>query len=303
MRFTGQRLAVCALIAALIGLVTSSPGNSDEPKVSKVRFGLSESLFKDNPEAKADKPANQFITLLKEQTGLDGEIVQGLKRDDLCQQLKDNKIQLGILQGYEYAWVHPKNPDIKPLMIAVNQKPTARAVIVVRDDKPGANISDLKGKSLAVPRRVREHCHLFLERRSAEVAKSPKDLFGKLLRITTPEEAIDAVVNGQVDAALADDAFLDWYKSRKPARFARLKVIEKSAPFPSPVITYRAGGLDDATLDRLRKGMLSAKDNPRGVELMKLCQVTSFEPVPDDYDKQLTEIAKAYPAPAGEEKK
>ena len=67
--------------------------------------------------------------------------------------------------------------------------------------------------------------------------------------------------------------------------------------FPAPVVVYRAGGLDEATRDRLRKGMLSAKDNPRGKELMTLCQVTSFEPVPEDYDKLLTEIAKAYPAP------
>ena len=64
------------------------------------------------------------------------------------------------------------------------------------------------------------------------------------------------------------------------------------------LVAYRAGALDDTTLERLRKGMLSAKDNPRGVELMTLCQMTSFEPVPDDYDKLLTEIAKAYPAPA-----
>ena len=28
-----------------------------------------------------------------------------------------------------------------------------------------------------------------------------------------------------------------------------------------------------------------AKDNPRAVELMSVCQMTSFEPVPDDYEK------------------
>ena len=48
---------------------------------------------------------------------------------------------------------------------------------------------------------------------------------------------------------------------------------------------------------RPRTSNLPVNDNPRGVELMTLCQMTSFDPVPDDYDKLLTEIAKAYPAP------
>jgi ABC-type phosphate/phosphonate transport system substrate-binding protein len=106
-----------------------------------------------------------------------------------------------------------------------------------------------------------------------------------------------------VDAALIDGVFLDWYEKHKPARHAKLKLVEKSEVFPATVVVYRAGALGEATRDRLRKGMLSAKDNPRGVELMEMCQMTSFEPVPDDYDKLLAEIAKAYPAPEGAKEK
>jgi hypothetical protein len=42
--------------------------------------------------------------------------------------------------------------------------------------------------------------------------------------------------------------------------------------------------------------MLSAKDNPRNGAIMKLCQISAFEPVPDDYDRMLADILKAYPA-------
>jgi hypothetical protein len=49
--------------------------------------------------------------------------------------------------------------------------------------------------------------------------------------------------------------------------------------------------------------MLGAKDNPRSQQLMGLCQITSFEPVPDDYDQLLSDIAKAYPPAERPEKK
>jgi ABC-type phosphate/phosphonate transport system substrate-binding protein len=297
MRAKRLRLAAGLLAAGLAGLVIGPATVADEPKKDVVRIGLTDSLFRDNPEARSEKAARPFQSLLEAQTGLKGEAIPDLKPDDLAQQLKDGKIQLAIFQGFEYAWARQTNSDFKPLMIAVNQKPHLRAMIVVRDDSGAAGLAELKGKTVAVPRRIRAHCQLFLDRRCAAAGGAPKDFFGKVQTPTTPEEAVDAVVNGRADAALTDGIFLDWYEKRKPTRYARLKLIEKSPVFPATVVAYRAGALDDATLGRLRKGMLSAKDNPRGVELMELCQMTSFEPVPDDYDKLLTEIAKAYPAP------
>jgi len=284
------------LAAALAGPATGPRAVGDEPKGSPIRIGLSDSLFRDDPADEADKRTRPFQELLKAQTGLNGQVFRGIKPDDLGQQLKDGKLQLAIFQGYEYAWARPKDADLKPLMIAVNRQQHLRALILVRDDN-GKNLGDLKGKTLAVPRRTSGHCQLFLERRSAAAGSTPKEFFGKVTVPANMEAAVDAVVNGHVDAVLIDGVFLDWYQERKPARFARLKTVAKSEVFPATVVAYRAGGLDDATLRRLRAGMVAAKDNPRGVELMTLCQMTSFEPVPEDYDKLLTEIAKAYPAP------
>jgi ABC-type phosphate/phosphonate transport system substrate-binding protein len=297
-----KSLVVLALAA---GLVTAPATVADEPKATVVRIGLTDTLFRDNPEARSEKAARPFKSLLEQQTGLTGDVVIDLKPDDLAQQLKDGKVQVAVFQGFEYAWARQKDRDLKPLMIAVNQKPQLRAMIAVRNDSGAAGLADLKGKTVAVPRRIRAHCQLFLDRRCDALGKPTKDFFAKVQTPTTPEEAIEAVVNGRADAALTDGIFLDWYEKNKPTRYARLKVVEKSPAFPATVVAYRAGALDDATRDRLRKGMLSAKDNPRGVELMELCQMTSFEPVPDDYDKLLTEIAKAYPAPekAKEKKK
>jgi ABC-type phosphate/phosphonate transport system substrate-binding protein len=290
-------LAAGVLAVGLAGLMAAPPAAGEQPKGDVIRIGLTDTLFRDNPEARAEKAAKPFKSLLEAQTGLSGEVAPGIKPDDLGRQLKDGKVQLAIFQGFEFAWARQKDPDLKPLMIAVNRQQHLRALVAVRADSAAGGLGDLKGKTIAVPRRIREHCQLFLDRRCEALGKPTKEFFAKVLTPTAGEEAVDAVVNGQVDAALIDGVFLDWYEKHKPARYAKLKLVEKSAVFPATVVVYRAGALGEATLDRLRKGMLSVKDNPRGVELMELCQMTSFEPVPDDYDKLLKEIAKTYPAP------
>jgi ABC-type phosphate/phosphonate transport system substrate-binding protein len=292
----GAACAVLVVAASVAGLVPSRSAVGEEVKTTPVRVGLTGSLFRDTPEALVQTMMRPFKSLMETQTGLSGELVPGIKPDDLGQRLKDDKLQLAVYQGFEFAWAKEKLPGLKPLMIAVNQNKELRAFVVVRDDGP-AKLPDLKGKTIAIPRRTREHCHLFLERRCEALDKPLKEFFGKVVTPFSAEEAVDAVVNGQVDAALADGCFLNWYEKQKPTRYARLKVAEKSEVFPAAVVAYYANALDEATLRRFRDGMLSAKDNPRGVQLMTLCQMTSFEPVPDDYDKVCKEIVKAYPPP------
>src|SRR5437879_880819 len=123
MRSIKLGLAAGLVAAGLAGLVTGPPAAGGEPKGGTVRIGLTETLFRDNPEARLDKTASPFKSLLEAQTGLSGQVVSGIKPDDLRQQLKDGKLQLAIFQGFEYAWARQKDPDLKPLMIAVNQQP------------------------------------------------------------------------------------------------------------------------------------------------------------------------------------
>jgi ABC-type phosphate/phosphonate transport system substrate-binding protein len=288
--------------AGLTGTVPPRPAAGEELKAGTVRIGLTCSLFRDTPDVLVQGMMRPFKSLMEAQTGLSGELVPGVKSDELGQRLKDDKVQLAVYQGFEFAWARQKYPELKPLMLAVNQQKYLRAYVIVRDDSGAASLADLKGKTIDVPRRTREHCHLYLERHCQAAGKPTSEFFAKVLTPLTPEEAVDDVVNGQADSALADGCILDWYEKHKPTRFARLKVIEKSEVFPATVVAHYGSALDEATLRRFREGMLSAKDNPRGVQLMTLCQMTSFEPIPDDYDKLCKEIAKAYPPPEKKDK-
>jgi len=61
------------------------------------------------------------------------------------------------------------------------------------------------------------------------------------------------------------------------------------------VVAYQPGVLDEATLRRFRDGLTSAHRTARGKELLNLCGITAFEEVPNDFEQQLVDIARAYP--------
>ena len=112
------------------------------------------------------------------------------------------------------------------------------------------------------------------------------------------------MLNGEAHAAVVDNSALDHYKDIKPGCFARLRVVEESEAFPPGVIAYREGGLDEATRNRLRTGLMNASKSVRGREAMALFGVTDFEAVPADFGERLASIRKAYPAAhAGGERK
>src|SRR5262249_4436796 len=154
-----------------------------------------------------------------------------------------------------------------------------------------------KGTTLAIPRTSREHCHLFLERRCPGAGEAPRKFFGCLTTPATIEDALDDVVDGMAQAAILDSVSLERYEKANPERFARLKVLCKSEPFPAAVVAYRTGGLSDDTLQRFKDGMMTANQNKRGQQLLELCKITCFEDVPANYDQMLLDIAKAYPPP------
>jgi len=174
---------------------------------------------------------------------------------------------------------------------------------VVRKDQDMADMGDLRGKVLALAKRTKQHCRLFLERRCLAGGEQAQRFFAQVTKPASVEEALDDVVNGEVQATVVDSGSLEWYRERKPGCYARLKTLQESEPFPAGVVAYRPGALDEAVAHRFRDGMISAHQSERARNLLKLCQITGFAAVPDDYDKLLADIAKLYPPPerAGQE--
>ena len=287
-------LAVCG--AALLALL-SAPNAPAEPKAMTVRVGLVNTLFRDEPVKTIQSVAGPFKSLLEEQAGIIGEIIAGGDYTKLATQLQEGKIHLGVFNGPEFAWVHSKYPELKPLMIAVDRQPFARVVLVVRADDKVADAAALKGKNLALPLLAREHVRVFVDRRVVGEGMTPDKWFGKVATPRTSQDALDDVAENFSQAAAVDQADFDAFKKSFPKTAARLRVLLESEKFPCAAIVYKPGVLTDIVLTKLRDGMIDAKSTERGRKLLDLCRITGFEKVPAEYEQSLTDILKAYPAP------
>jgi ABC-type phosphate/phosphonate transport system substrate-binding protein len=287
--------AAAVVLCGWVSLRPAPAGEAASP--SSVRIGLVSSVFRDTPEPIMQIAMRPFKSLLEDQTGVTGEIIAGGEPDALGQQLKDDKVQLGVFHGVEFAWARQKQPALKPLLIAVNQYHDLHALLVVRKAAKAAGCDDLKGQAVALPRLSREHCILFLERRCTPAGSTPEKNFSKVTTPSTAEDALDDVVDDEVQAAVIDAVDFEAYQKNKPGRAAKLRTLLKSEAFPCAVIAYNPGVLPDSLLQRFREGMVDAKNNEKGQVLLKLCRISGFEDVPADYDELLTEIAKSYPPP------
>jgi ABC-type phosphate/phosphonate transport system substrate-binding protein len=303
----GQRVCMVSLTALAAALSLAAPvahGQEKKPP-EKVKIGMAASLFRAVSQDTIDTMMPSFQTLVRNQTGMEADMLKIDNIHDMAKQLQDGQIKLGVFHGFEFAWVQQKYAELRPLVIAINRQRILHAYLMVRDDSKAANLADLKGKVLALPGKTRAHCLLFLDRECQDLKTDAKGFFGKIVTHDSIEDALDDILRDKVQAALVDGVALDLYDQVKPGCFARLKVLKKSVAFPANVVAYRQGSIDEAKLAKFRSGMLTANETERGKELMSKFRLTSFEAVTKDYEQSLASILKAYPTPvnAGADKK
>jgi ABC-type phosphate/phosphonate transport system substrate-binding protein len=286
---------VVLLTTFLVATTVHLPASETEP----MQIGMVQSIFTDVPPTLISRiVVPTFKRLMKDQTGLDGQLVIGGDALDVAQKLMRGKLHLAVFHGVEYAWAQQKHKELRPLMIAVHKTRHLKAHLVVRQDSEASGFADFKGKELALPCRSKEHCRLFMERNCQGCERcEAKAFFSQIVKPGHVEAALDAVCTGEVPCAVVDNVSLDLYQHVKPGCFKRLKVIQDSETFPTAVIAYREGGLDDENLNKFRTGMMNANQDPIARDVMSMFKIDAFEPIPDDYPQMLAEILKAYPAP------
>jgi ABC-type phosphate/phosphonate transport system substrate-binding protein len=285
----------CGSLCGGLFLLPSAPASDETPKPAILRVGVIKSMFRDTPAPLVQLVMRPFKTMLETETGMTGEIVMGGDHDHLGTQLKNDKVQLGVFQGIEFAWARQKNPQLQPLIICVNKEPFVKAAVVVRADSKFNTVADLNDQDIALPRMSREHCYLFLQRRCSKPDTTPDKTFNKITTPSNAEDALDDVVDNLVQAALIDLNAFDAYKASKPGRAGKLKILLQSEPFPCGIVAYNPGILDPTMLGRIKSGLLNAGKTQQGKNFLEMCRITGFEPVPDSYDQLFRDIAKAYP--------
>jgi ABC-type phosphate/phosphonate transport system substrate-binding protein len=266
-----------------------TPAQERAPRT--VQIGLMATTFPDQLGKTRQAVAVSFNRLIQNQTGVPSRCTVIEDVVALEQKLRSGEFQVGILNGFEFAWVQEKDPGLKPLAITVvHKRPWPVAYLVCRQDSPLRGFADLKEKKLSLPHGSRAHVRLFVQR---EKASAPDCTVEHPASI---EQGLDDVVTGKVAAVVVDQSSLDAYHTIKPGCHRRLKVVQKSPVFPAGVIVYRPGSLSAEVLQRFEKGLLAAHHNVRQQFAMSLFRLSSFDPVPPNYFQVLSDIRKHYPA-------
>ena len=284
------------LVCAVFSLFAS--GNESKlDRPDTIRIGIIGSFYRDQPEENVNTTVTSLKDLMLAQTGFKGDPIKVDDLRQLADKVAKDEMQLGVFHGHEFAWIHKKHPELKPLLIVINQIPYQRCYLFVRSAEAASSFRELKGKSMAMARHTPEPCHLFLERQCLEAGAKTEQFFSKITHPGNVEEAMDDVVDGKVDTTVVDEMALTSYQRRKPGRIAKLKELVKSPQFPAAVVSYRPGWWQEADLKSIRDALLNAHQNPEGRQLLTMWKLTGFQEVPENYEESLASINKAYPDP------
>src|SRR5207302_1725602 len=137
-----------AVVAATLLAVLGMAGYGRSADVDVLRIGRTGALT-----GKADGPnektaLDQLHAFIKEETGLENDIHGPQGWQDVAAKMAAGQLELGVFQGYEFAWAQEKRADLKPLAVAVNIVRYPVACVVTRRDTSGADLASLKGRSL-----------------------------------------------------------------------------------------------------------------------------------------------------------
>ncbi len=291
------RLGVLLAGSLVIFLPLALDAADKQPaKFDVLHIGTSGSLA---PQKGPDETAaiETLKSFIKTEVGYTNEITEQKDWRELSDKLVAGQLQVGVFQGFEFAWAQEGKPGLKPLALAVNVYRYPVAYVVTRKDDPAKDFAGLQGHSLTIPALNLRFLNLFLDRQSQARGKKTDGFFSKVQSSPNIEEALDDVVDGKVQAAAVDRAGLEAYKRRKPGRFNQLKPVAHSPPFPPPVVAYYDNALDNATRERFIDGLVSANKKDTGSMLLTMFRLTSFEKVPPDFEQVLAEVRKAFPSP------
>lgn len=255
-----------------------------------IKVALLESVFVGQDRDKVVEQIKPFAEIIKKDTGSDA-VFDVMSFDQMEKEFKAGTVQLVILTGLEYAWVHASVPDARALLVASIDPGATRTVIVVKQDDVAKEIKDLQGATVAVPDRLP-----FISQQCLKTTLGqPVEKAFKLAKSGNVDDTLEEVLDGKARAAIVTGAGMDVFKERKPGRFKKLKAVYESVDFPPTTVMYNDKNSDKEGLAKFREALLKSNEKPEGARVLTLYKLKGFEALPEGFDKKVEETAKAFP--------
>ncbi len=288
-------LAVLVLLIGGAANWTRAVGQDPQPsKPSVTRIGFPEAMFKDVPPTLIQAAAKPFQAMIQKQAGLNGTLEICSDYKELADKLAKGQLEIGVFHGFEYAWVRD-TPGLVPVVTAVPNCGKVQACLVVHVNSKVLEPRDLKGPCVLVPRGLKAHCTMFLERIQEKLPNG--SCCTAKAEGLTPEEALDDVVAGKCEAVLVDISSLIAYKKNKGNVGRQLRVLIESELLPAAVVVYRKDSLREADVAMVRSGLIDCIKTREGRTFAMFWQLKGFEAISQKYSDHLDQCLKSYPPP------
>lgn len=261
----------------------------------ELKIGMLSGMFRDQQPKVIEALSKPFRDLMTKHTGFNGDVEVVDDPHTLTDRLKDNKVQLGVYHGFEFAWAQQRCDDLVPLIVTCPPGGCVQGMVVVSADCPAKSLADLKECEVLIPRGAKAHTLVFLDK----LRDGLDDADAKPTARTdqTPDDVLTLVATGKAKAALVDVCAWEGYKVLHPGGCKALRVLAKSEEFPPAVVCFRKGTLTDNQVKQIREGLTASSKTPTGKMLMTLWNLKGFEAPPKGYQTSLDDILKAYPLP------
>jgi ABC-type phosphate/phosphonate transport system substrate-binding protein len=279
-------------LALIVGL-NPSAGRAGEKEV--YRIGIAKSVTRDVPQDLLSFAGDPLQDLMKIQTGLNGAVTLDHEWSEIARDLNDGELELGVLQGHEFAWAKQKYPDLQVLVCSVERPKPVMAYLLVRYDCKAGSVADLKDGKLVLATTLKDYARLFLAKTQAD--EMGRSTFRSTATVDTVHEAIQKVIAGENDLTVTDHAAWNYFQKLYPGASKNLKVMAKSEEFPPAVLVYKKGGLDEIALKKLRNGLVTAHETAKGSRMMGMVRIEKFVAVPEGFEETVAACLKAYPTP------
>ena len=216
---------------------------------------------------------------------------------DIVKRLDTEELNLAVLGGLEYAWLKASYSNLIPLVTAYTLGVRMKACVVVCEESQDKTLMDLQGDSISLPRRLKRHNYVYLHHAIQKHGGTPDGFFDRVETPTDSDEGIESVIAKRVDAILLDCDSWKAYQERKATRSKKLRVLEQSGAFPTPVVLYNRSHWKTRDILLLRVALCTAHHRPYSRQMLNLWGVNKLVLPGREYQHVLEEVLKEYPEP------
>lgn len=204
--------------------------------------------------------------------------------------LDSGEIDIAWICGYPY--IKKVNRDFHPITLLAapvmsapryQNRPIYFSDVIVHEQSLYQSFKDLRGASWAY-NEPGSHSGYILTCYHLATMGGTSSYFGHIVEAGSHQNAIDLIVNRQVDASSIDSTVLEIELQRHPGLAKQIRVIETLGPSPIPpwVISQ---DVPPKIQDQIRKILLDMHRDPLGNEILKSGKLARFTRVFDkDYD-------------------